>query len=170
MDTLKQQENYYEVIIGILVLTVLQYRPSVDTLVDIWDMRVLEPRFRQNGAVRQLLDFNQGKVSLHSTVAARHLLQQVADASVTVEVLTRIARVADRAAGASPNYYDLLRDLMRFGNLQTLLPERNRRVAVIRYYESIKNLTAAKNQPQFLASICYRNSSYGRSSAVQALF
>ena len=149
MDALKQQENYYEVIIGILVLTVLQYRPSFENLVDIWGMRVLETRFRQNNAVRQLLDFNQGEVSLHSTVAARHLLQQVVDANVIVEVLTRIARVADRVSTASLHYRGLLRDLMRFGSLQTLLPERNRRGAVIRYYESIRNLYAARNQPHF---------------------
>ena len=149
MDALKQQENYYEVIISILVLTVLQYRPSVENLVDIWGMRVLETRFRQNDAVRQLLDFNQGKVSLHSTVAARHLLRQIADARVIVEVLTRIARVADRASAASLHYHGLLRDLMRYGSLQTLLPERNRRGAVIKYYESIKNLYAARNQPHF---------------------
>ena len=149
MDAIKQQGDYYEVIISILVLTVLQYRPSVETLVDIWDMRVLENRFRQSDAVRQLLDFSQGEVSLHSTVAARYLLQQVADANVIVEVLTRIARVADRAAGAPLHYYDLLRNLMRFGSLQLLLPERNRRGAVIKYYENIKNLYAARNQPQF---------------------
>ena len=149
MDAIKQQEDYYEVIIGILVLTVLQYRPSVDNLVDIWGMRVLETQFRRNDAVRQLLDFNQGEVSLHSAVAARHLLQQVVDANVIVEVLTRIAKVADWASAASLHYRDLLRDIMRFGSLQTLLPERNRRRAVIRYYESIKNLYAARNQPHF---------------------
>ncbi len=149
LEELTQKRGYYDVVLSILVLAVLQYPTSVDTLVDIWGERVLEAQFRQNPAVRELLDVRQGQVLLRSSVAARYILQRAADAAVIVDILARMARIADRAAGASPLYREMTRDLMRFGNLQILLPEEQRRPSVLRYYESIKSLSSCRQNPHF---------------------
>lgn len=146
---LKKQRGYYDVMLAVLALAVLQYRTSIDTLVDVYGERVLETGFRKNAAVRQLCDFRQGEVLLRSAVVAQFILQRVADAGVVVETLIQMARVADRAAAASPVYFQLLRSLMRFSALQVLLPEQNRKLLVVRYYENLKNLGGCKRNPHF---------------------
>jgi hypothetical protein len=49
----------------------------------------------------------------------------------------------------SDYYFGLLRELMRFGRLQYLLPESGRRQGIVRYYESIKGLNACRRHPLF---------------------
>src|SRR5713101_4047003 len=88
----------------------------------LWGERVLEASFRKNAVVRQLCDFRQGEVLLRSAVVAQFILQRVADAGVVVDTLIQIARVADRAAAASPVYSQMLKSVMRFSALQVLLP------------------------------------------------
>lgn len=149
LDDLRQKRAYYDVVLTILVLAVLHSPSSIDTLLDIWGERVLEVQFRQNASVRQLLDIRHGNVLLRSAVAARYILQRVADAPLIVETLIRMAHTADRAARTSRQYWDLLRSLMRFSNLQILLPEQNRRISVLRYYESVKNLSWCSRNPHF---------------------
>jgi tetratricopeptide (TPR) repeat protein len=56
--------------------------------------------------------------------------------------------VSDKNAGI-PFYDGLMKSLMRFSDLQSVLPETNRRANVIRYYEGIKNLGAARGNPHF---------------------
>src|SRR5262249_8501255 len=48
-----------------------------------------------------------------------------------------------------PRYFELLKSLTRFNGLQQILPERDPRKAVIRYYESIKSLANTAKQPLF---------------------
>ncbi len=150
IDDIKAERGHYQVLLTILVLAVLQYPTAVDTLLDIWGETVLETQFRRNAAVGQLLDIHHGTVLMRSSVAAQFILQRIiSDASLVTEVLTQMASVADRAARTSALYWNMLRDLMRFSSLQLVLPERNRRVSVIRYYESIKNLAACRRNPHF---------------------
>lgn len=149
LDGVAKKRGYYDVILSILVLAVLQHPTSIDTLLDVWGERVLEAQFRRDPVVRELLDVSRGHVMLRSAVAAKFILQRVADATLIVEVLIRMARVAAGAADASRSYWELLRSLMRFGSLQILLPEEHRRPSVLRYYESIKNLSGCARNPHF---------------------
>lgn len=149
LEELTAKRGYYDVVLTILVLAVLQYPTTVDTLVDIWGERVLEAQFRQNRAVRQLLDVRQGQVLLRSAVAAKYILHRAVDAAVVVDILARMARIADRVAGASRLYWDMMRTLMRFSSVQMLLPEQQRRTSILRYYESIKSLSSCKRNPHF---------------------
>jgi hypothetical protein len=60
-----------------------------------------------------------------------------------------LAKAADRSSHASQYYFSVLKTLMRYSSLQSLLPEKHRRRATLTYYESIKGLSHAKGQPLF---------------------
>jgi tetratricopeptide (TPR) repeat protein len=159
-NAITNRRDYYEVIISMLVLTILNQHVAVSTLLDIWGDVPLDLRFRRNAAVAQLVNFAKGDISVRSAVAAEFILRKVADANVVVPVLTRIARKADAAASASVEYRAMIRTLMRFNGLQAVLPERERRGATLRYYESIKVLSSCERNPHFwlqyaIASLVY---------------
>lgn len=148
LQTIRERREYHEVVITVLILAVFQYRASIDMLIDIWGDRVIETQFRNNAAVREFCDTEAGDVKLRSSVAAQYILQKIADAGIVVDTLEHIARVADRNSGIG-SYRFLIKNLMRFSDLQFVIPEQNRRNNVVRYYESIKNLDAAQRNPHF---------------------
>jgi tetratricopeptide (TPR) repeat protein len=148
LGAIQGHRDHYEVIVTVLVLTVLQYPVSIDVLIDIWGDRITDTNFRNDPAVREVCDTVHGHITMRSAVAAQHLLQRVADSGVVVDTLEHIARISDRNSGIHP-FDGLMKSLMRFSDLQTVLPEQNRRSNVLRYYESVKSLGAARRNPHF---------------------
>ena len=96
---------------------------------------MLESRFRQNAAARQLVDFERGQLKMRSAVASRYLLQEVVDASLTVDVLIEMAHAIDSGRSVDQS---LVVSLMRFSNVEALLPKENRLPSIVRYYERVK--------------------------------
>jgi hypothetical protein len=127
----------------------IQHPATTDTLVDIWGDRVLQVSFRQNPAVMELLDFSAGVIRLRSSAAASFVLKNVANPNWTVDTLINIQRRADRARYVSEEWYQLLRKLMRYSELQNLFPDEQKRSALLLYYESIKNLESCRSNPLF---------------------
>jgi hypothetical protein len=99
--------------------------------------------------IRNLIDFGTNEIHMRSSVAAEFMLQRIVDPNLTVRSLVSLAKAADRAANASSYYFSILKTLMRYGSLQALLPEKQRRRITLTYYESIKGLNHAKRNPLF---------------------
>jgi hypothetical protein len=150
LGTLSRKNDYYEVLIAILVLNVLRLSSSTNVLADLCDATVVtDSRFRHNEVVRQLLDSESGEVTARSSVAAQYLLQRVGSSSTISDVIARLARRADRAAAASAHYRNVLKELMRFSNLKLLLGQEESGPAALRLYESIRGLYGCRDNPHF---------------------
>ena len=149
LNGLSQKRDYYEILMSVMILAVVQKSSSINLMIDIWGDTIMGAQFKRNETVREFFDFPAGEIKLRSAIAAQFVLKHVADANITVDTLIRMARAFDVGARFSDLHYGLLRDLMRFSTLQTLLPERQRRPATIRYYEGIKNLDRCRTNPQF---------------------
>lgn len=151
-EQLRKRPDYQRIVITAFVLTILQRSSSLDLLADICGAEALRSRrFRRDPLVRQLIDFDRHEVVVRSAVAAQCFLRSLADRDLEnlVSVLTLMARKAHNYAGVSREHWDLFKDLVRFGSLQYVLPERGRRPAVIRYYEALKNLPRCSRYPLF---------------------
>jgi hypothetical protein len=149
---LDRKAGYYDVLVGILALTVLNEHVTVNMLVDIFGNRVLDAAFQRNERISEFVDFRRGEVSHRSSVAAQFILGRVADPSVTTDVLANVARSLDKYVSAHRQYSETLRSLMQFSQLEMVLPSRDlaeRRAAMFRYYERVKNLAYCRTNPQF---------------------
>jgi hypothetical protein len=104
--------------------------------------------FRQNSAIRQLIDFDRWEVRVRSSVLAEFSLRS-ANASDLVPVLTKLTRHAATAAKAIPRFGQLFSELMKFSTVQRILPEAGRVDGTIRYYESVKDLPRCQRNPLF---------------------
>lgn len=147
---IKEKGAYYEQLLSILILAVLDYPPSFDLLNNIWGPESLSSLdFRKDTIIKELVSFNYHTVQVRSPIAAEYIIRSFSDSATLVSVLIRIAERIDKCTNLSGMYKSLFADLMRFGKIQTLFPERGKRNAVVQYYESLKNLRRCKNYPLF---------------------
>ena len=150
VDSLKMDREKYEILLGVCILTIINQIPSFDTLVDIFGTGVLSStKFRRDPNVKQFLDFAQEAVLLKSPIVAQYILNRIFDPAYTVSVLSKMAIRTHTSAFTSKRYQTMFNSLMMFSNLQMVLPEEGKSGAVIRYYESIKNLSRCKSYPLF---------------------
>ncbi|HSN78256.1 MAG TPA: hypothetical protein VL334_24560, partial [Anaerolineae bacterium] len=147
--TLSKERKYYRIASSILIYTVLGRAMTLSLLAELWGSIVYESRFRRDEALRQLISFDRDRVRMRSSVAAEYILKDIVDPNLTVDVLIEMARTADKLAPINRVYADLRTELMRFRNLNILLPEQGRRATIIRYYESIKALQGSGQHPLF---------------------
>jgi len=147
---IKDTGEYSDVIITIFVLSVLNQNPTIDLLVDLWGDKVLNnPGFKRNPLINQLINFNNNQIIVRSAVAALHFLREVLDANTIVSVVTDVTNKLNNIGYLSKRYHFLRTELMRFHNVQLILPEKGFAKAMINYYESIKNLPYLKNNGLF---------------------
>lgn len=147
---LQSKGENYDVLLSVFILTLLNHAPTLDILLDIWGTeKISSPQFRTDPIVKELVSFNYFAVLVRSPIAAEFILRSCADPATLISVLVRMAERIEKGKAVSQRYSSLFTTLMRFGNLQALLPEKGRRNAVIEYYESLKNLEGCRNNPLF---------------------
>lgn len=139
-----------KVAITAFALTILNQRPTVDTLVDIWGLEAVQrDSVRRNTGISSFIDLSRSSIRVRSTAAAEYLLTSFWRADVVAKVLLEMARSADQLYNISLKYETLFKTLMRFASLQLVLPEEGRRDAVIFYYENLKLLARCQRSPLF---------------------
>lgn len=141
---------HVEVVASILALSVIEIGTNPEVVSNLLGTEIFnEATFRRSHAIQELVDFNSGKVVAKNSVVGRHLLMSVIDPNVCVTALRGMAVRANRLRGLDPLYYEILQDLMRFSNVQSVLPVDRKMNAVITYYEGLKNLESCRKNPHF---------------------
>ncbi|MBK7000010.1 MAG: SIR2 family protein [Rhodoferax sp.] len=107
--------------------------------------------FQRNPLIQQIASVSGQTIIPRSSVLAKFGLTEFADPKIVVETLVRITKRAhDIATDFNNNlYFNLYRDLVTFSQLQGMLPEKGKRDLLIRFYESVKNLSNAQSHPHF---------------------
>lgn len=146
-EEIKEKRVDYEAILSIFILNLLGQSPKVDTLVDLWGTKIFGSK--KNVSMCQLIDFSHNEINVKSSVAAEYFLKNLSDSAVVVHVLISLAKKCHDLSRLSVRYKDLFRNLMKFSNVQSVLPDEGKRSAIIRFYESIKNLNSCKRNPLF---------------------
>ena len=149
LENLNNRRRYYEVVLSIMILAVVHRNPTIEFLIDIWGSMIMEPQFKRDETVRELVDFQAGEVKLRSATSAQFILKHVANVNYTIDALVAVAKAMDVGGKYSYTHRTILQNMMRFATVQTLLPENQRRPATMRYYEGIKNLYGCARNPQF---------------------
>jgi len=140
---------YLETAACVLALSVIEIGTNLELLSNLVGTEVLnQASFRNNEGIRELFDFERGQIVARNAVVGRHILTSSIDPDVSVSALVMMAANADKLSG-SDLYYAILRDLMRFSNVQSVLPAQHKMNAVLVYYERLKNFRSCKTNPNF---------------------
>jgi len=140
-----------DIIVTASVLKLLGFdRPQESMICELTDSDYLRSLdFKRNPFVRELLSLSGGNVIPRSSVLAKHGLTNFIESRSLVDHLIRIATFAHDRGLSSNLYFSIYKDLVTFSNLQSMLPEKGKRDASIRFYEAIKNLSSARYHPHF---------------------
>ncbi|MCL4273685.1 MAG: SIR2 family protein [Anaerolineales bacterium] len=150
IENIKHKKSYYQILITIMVLNTLNKTPSIERLIDYWGNQILDSNFKQDAAVRQLIDFQKNSITFKSSVTAKHILRNVVDVKTLADVLIKLMQTSNRLAKPIQFHFDVKNLLMRFSSLQELLPKNNStKSEIIRYYATIKNFNTINNYPLF---------------------
>ena len=150
INVIDNNPKIYTIVISIFILTVLDYEVTTELLTDLLSSDMLRDiAFRRDDTVAQLVDFEKGRLKARSSIAAQFVLTNLRDSEIIISTMVRLAKSTDKLTYNKDVYWKLMRDLMRFGQLQFILPKKKRRPSIIRYYESIKNLRSCKNNQFF---------------------
>ena len=145
--SLRSRREYLETITGLLVLSVLDFRPTVETLADLMGADVLnQSGFQRSEAVQELLDFRHEGVKVRSSVVAKHLLKNTIDKAISLSVLKRLVSRAEKLS-SKVFFRVLFKELMRAANVERVLPDGSG--IVVTYYEFVCKLHGARRNPNF---------------------
>jgi hypothetical protein len=148
-SALQKDSVYREPIIRLLILTVLAYRPTTPTLVDLCGDQILESGFRRDSVAQELMEFSATSVAMRSSVTAGVLLRQVLDPNLAIRALIGLINKADAVANASTYNLELFKNLVRFSNLHFVFADSERGRAGMRVYEAVKYLPHCSRSPLF---------------------
>lgn len=150
-DVLTANSNAKElraILICVASLTVLSHPALVATVQELLAPNVLLNRYRRYSELRDIVDITSRVVVARSPVLALHLLHKIFTASEVASVLVLMMRNASNLR-RDDEFRAIHGDLMRYGNISLILPEKQRLAATIKYYENIKDLPGAARNPQF---------------------
>lgn len=149
-QSFKSNGKFTDVIVASSVLTILGYHRLRDTVISelVRNNYIHTLEFKQNPIAQDLLRIGNGQIIPRSSVLAKYGLTTFMDARSLIDRLISIAQVA-HDLGSDQLYFGIYKDLVTFSTLQRMLPIKGKRDALIRFYEALKNLSAAQNHPHF---------------------
>ena len=105
--------------------------------------------FKRNPLTTELLSLGNGNLIPRSSILAKHGLTTFSDSRNIIDILIKIAQNAHDRGADSSLFFGIYKDLVTFSTLQGMVPEKGKRDSLVRFYEAIKNLRAARNHPHF---------------------
>lgn len=150
-DSFRAKSEVADVVVAASVLKLLGFNnPKEAVISEILDSNYLYSLdFKRNSDTRDLLSFSSGGIVTRSSILAKYGLTTYSDARELVDRLIKIATNSHDRGETSEFYFGIYKDLVTFSILQSMLPEKGKRDSLIRFYEGVKNLRAAKNHPHF---------------------
>lgn len=138
LEPLVSVAEYRDTIFAISLLQVLNV-PLTSALVSEVAMNdsVYTPELRSNSNFMQLFRVNAGRISARSSLFSLALIRNQFQPSYIVDQLLRIV---DRFDGRDrfPDKDRIFKDLLRFSVVERLLPDKNKKTNLLRYYEELK--------------------------------
>lgn len=150
-STFKENSKLTDVVVTASVLKLLGFdAPKESMISELIDSNYLfSLEFKRNPTVKELVSIGNGNVIPRSSVLAKYGLTSFVDSRALVDRLITVASNAHDRGRDSELYFGIYKDLVTFSNLQSMLPEKGKRDASIRFYEAIKNLSSARYHPHF---------------------
>lgn len=137
-----------ELLICAFSLEVIGFAAKISYVQELVANRVRWGRLRTQEELRAVVDFEANSVKAKSSVLAAHLLSHIFPAKTIVNTLIGMTKEAE-ARRSERDFFSILNSLMRYRNVEMLMPKENRLASTINFYEGIKNLAVARRNPQF---------------------
>jgi|GEM_PF-1530955 len=143
-------EGGLRILIGLCLLQAIGELPRIDIVAELLDLGF--DSFRKLTAdhkSRQIVSTHSGVASFRSPIIASAVLNGLANASVITEVVAECIKRAHLGRNADPYLGSIAKELMRFANLERILPDKGKRSALQNLYENLSSVATIRENPQF---------------------
>lgn len=145
----KKTEQGKITLITLCLLVCIGENPTTEDLEDALNLSYFDyNKLNTNSELRQILTANNREISFKSPVVAASILKNFESAEEITEVVCIIEKNLYKFKSDS-RIKDICTSLIRFGNLEKILPTRHKREALQNLYEELKNITHFEEDPLF---------------------
>ena len=151
INNVKDRKNFFEAITLILVSKVFGFSIDLEDLTYILDTEVLnKPAFQKDVAVRELVNFDQGKIIVKSSILSQVILSNILHSGGIVDTLIKVCKRLDTRRD-DKNVRIILKELLSFSNLQRILQKdtADYKFNILRFFEEIRNTKFCHVNPHF---------------------
>lgn len=144
-------EGGLRILIGFCLLQAIGEQPRTDVISELLRLSFdTFARLRKDDTLRQIVDVQSGVANFRSPVMARAVLNGLNQASVITEIVAECVKRGHQARHADPYLGTISIELMRFANLERILPEgKGKRPALQNLYEDLKSISTIRETPLF---------------------
>ncbi len=151
INSLQNKKNYHEALALILVSNVFNFTLQLDDLVYVLDDEVLNDfSFRKDIAVREFVNFDEGRIKVKSSILSEAILRNVVSSHAIIDTLIKVCCRLDNRRD-DKNIRIILKELISFSNLQSILKKDTSeyKFNILRFFEGIRNMQYCKQNPHY---------------------
>jgi len=143
-------EGGLRILIGLCLLQAIGEQPRVDVAAELLDLTFDTFRVLNSDNIsRQIVSTQSGIANFRSPIMARAVLNGLNNASVITKVVDECVKNGHKLRHADPYLGIVSKELMRFGNLERILPKKGKRTALQNLYENLKSVSSIRDNPHF---------------------
>ena len=143
-------KDYRKVITMAFVLQLMGITPRIDIVMDLLKSNLINfSNFRNNFIVKQFINFEKDEILAKSSILAKYALNNLYNGNELTDTLIEVTKNAESLMRGKDIFNDIFRNLLIYSTVQRILPEKNRRANIIRFYESLKDLYHTSRNPFF---------------------
>lgn len=161
IDSIKIKKSYYEALILMLASPMFEFNLDLDQLAFIFSKQHFNsPHFRNDPVIRELVNIENGTISVRSSLLAESILVNVIDPSLIVDVLIKVFKNLDPYRNED-NYHQILKCLLSHQNISRILNQSHpdSSDSITRFFEEIRT-----------TQFCFENEHYWLQYAIAKLF
>ncbi len=170
--------NHFESIDGglrvLIVLSLLQAigeQPRIDVAAELLQLSYDNfQKLSKDNVTRQILTVQSGVANFRSPVMASAILRGLLSAITITEIVSECIKRGEQVRRADPYLGIIAKELMRFGNLERILPEKGKRAALQNLYEDLKTVPSIRSNPQYWLQYAIVRLSLGELSVARKYF
>lgn len=138
------------ILIGLCLIQAIGEQPRVDVAAEILKLDYNSfSKISKNSVTKQIVSMQSGIANFRSPIMASAVLMGLSPASVVTEIVAECVINGHNAKQADNYIGSISKELMRFGNLERILPDKGKRQALQNLYEEIKSVPAIQVHPHY---------------------
>lgn len=143
-------EGGLRVLITLCLLQAIGEQPRTDVAAELLQLSYDSfQKLTKDDVARQILAVQSGVANFRSPVMASAILTGLLSAITITEIVSECIKRGEQARRADPYLGTISKELMRFANLERILPEKGRRAALQNLYEDLKNVPSIRSNPHY---------------------
>lgn len=135
---------------------------------------------RNDQFIREFVSFESARIRVRSSILARVFLTRLEQGDTVLVTLIKMAEKSAALKGTDHTMAEMHRELLKYTNIEQVLPDKNRAENIVTYYEHVKNIGGNISNPYYwlqyaIARLAQRDyekaerlfdSAYGRAAAL----